>query len=98
MHASVVCFLSLSLSLFVFLLFLLVFKTATGLGECFLTHNGSNYDVFPAEGGHADFAPKTQVEFEIMEYIKRTEKLEFIIHRHTQTWRRTGLSSEHCLI
>lgn len=51
-----------------------VIGAGTGLGECFLTHNGVNYDVWPAEGGHADFAPRDQTEFEIMEYIKKTEK------------------------
>ena len=49
-----------------------VIGAGTGLGECFMTHNGKNYDVYPAEGGHADFAPRNQLEFEIMEHVKKT--------------------------
>jgi hypothetical protein len=40
----------------------------TGLGEVYLTHNGKNYDVWPAEGGHTDFAPRNQVEFDLLKY------------------------------
>jgi len=53
-----------------------VIGAGTGLGECFLTNNGSHYDVWPAEGSHADFAPRDLREFEIMEYIKRKDGIE----------------------
>jgi glucokinase len=45
-----------------------VIGAGTGLGECFLTYNGKEYDVYPAEGGHTDFAPRNQTEFEILQY------------------------------
>jgi len=51
-----------------------VIGAGTGLGECFLTHNGSCYDVWGSEGGHADFAPRNQTEFEIFQHIMSTTK------------------------
>jgi len=47
----------------------------TGLGETFLTYNGSDYDVWPAEGGHADFSPRDEVEFKLLEYLKKVERI-----------------------
>ena len=49
-----------------------VIGAGTGLGEAYLTHNGAVYDVYPCEGGHTDFAPRNQVEFAIMQHIKKT--------------------------
>jgi glucokinase len=51
-----------------------VIGAGTGLGECFLTHNGSNYDVWGSEGGHADFAPRNVTEWEIFQHIMSTTK------------------------
>lgn len=51
-----------------------VIGAGTGLGECFLTYNGSQYDVWGSEGGHADFAPRNAKEFEIMQHILKTTK------------------------
>jgi glucokinase len=53
-----------------------VIGAGTGLGECFLTHNGVNYDVHAAEGGHADFAPRNEVEYKLMEYIKKAAAVD----------------------
>ncbi|EAZ92337.1 glucokinase [Crocosphaera chwakensis] len=48
-----------------------VLGAGTGLGECFLTPSSSgHYHVFSSEGSHADFAPRTQLEFELSTYIK----------------------------
>ena len=48
----------------------------TGLGECFLTplENG-NYRVFSSEGSHGDFAPRNELEFELLTYIKNNDNL-----------------------
>lgn len=46
----------------------------TGLGEAILTWNGSRYIVLPSEGGHADFAPRTEKEIELLRYLKTTHK------------------------
>ncbi|MGK7893695.1 MAG: glucokinase [Xenococcus sp. (in: cyanobacteria)] len=48
-----------------------VLGAGTGLGECFLTPSESgNYSVFSTEGSHADFAPRNQLEFELLTYIQ----------------------------
>lgn len=46
----------------------------TGLGECYLTScNGDQmmYECFPSEGGHAEFAPRTEVEIELLRFLKK---------------------------
>lgn len=47
----------------------------TGLGETYLTYNGKEYDVWPAEGGHTSFAPRNEIEFRLMSFFKDTERL-----------------------
>jgi glucokinase len=42
----------------------------TGLGEAMLTWNGNRYIVMPSEGGHADFAPRSEREIELLRYLK----------------------------
>ena len=45
----------------------------TGLGECYLTCNtgkGEDYVCYPSEGGHAEFAPRTEQEFELLRWLK----------------------------
>jgi len=49
-----------------------VIGAGTGLGECYLTHTGVHYTVYACEGGHTDFAPRNQTEFDIMQHILRT--------------------------
>jgi glucokinase len=46
----------------------------TGLGEAMLTWNGNRYIVMPSEGGHADFAPRTEREIELLRYLKKVYK------------------------
>ena len=46
----------------------------TGLGEAILTWNESRYVVGPSEGGHADFAPRTEQEIELLRYLKTLYK------------------------
>src|SRR6202040_1010351 len=38
----------------------------TGLGEAILMWNGGRYIVVPSEGGHADLAPRTEKEIELL--------------------------------
>ncbi|MGK7956250.1 MAG: glucokinase [Crocosphaera sp.] len=48
-----------------------VLGAGTGLGECFLTPlESGNYNVFSSEGSHADFAPRNELEFELLVYVK----------------------------
>lgn len=44
----------------------------TGLGECYLTPaKDGNHIVFPTEGGHVEFAPRTKLELELLEYMHK---------------------------
>jgi glucokinase len=43
----------------------------TGLGEAFLIWNGERYVVGSSEGGHVDFAPRTEQEIELLRYMKK---------------------------
>jgi len=42
----------------------------TGLGEAFLTWDGSRYRPHASEGGHADFAPTNPLEIELLRYLQ----------------------------
>lgn len=46
-------------------------SAGTGLGEAGLYWNGSDYFPFASEGGHADFAPRTQEEWELFTYLQK---------------------------
>lgn len=42
----------------------------TGLGQCFLTPSAGSYQCFPSEGGHAEFAPRNELEFGLLRFLK----------------------------
>lgn len=46
-----------------------VIGAGTGLGEGFLIQQGDQPIVFSSEGGHADFAPRTELEFLLLKYL-----------------------------
>ena len=46
-----------------------VISAGTGLGEAGLFWNGSGYEIFASEGGHCDFAPRTELEIELLRYL-----------------------------
>jgi glucokinase len=48
----------------------------TGLGEGFAIHDGKSYLVMPTEGGHADFAPQTIREFDLIRYMCRQQNID----------------------
>jgi glucokinase len=48
----------------------------TGLGHCFLIPQGDSYQVFSSEGGHANFSPRNQWEFQLLDYILESKELE----------------------
>ncbi len=53
-----------------------VIGAGTGLGEAFLGWNGDRYEVYPTEGGHADFAPRNELEIELLQYLlKRHDRV-----------------------
>jgi glucokinase len=43
-----------------------VVAAGTGLGEAGLYWNGEKYEVFASEGGHCDFAPRNELEIELL--------------------------------
>jgi len=43
----------------------------TGLGESILFWNGNGHTVAGTEGGHVDFAPRTEQEIEFLRYMKK---------------------------
>ena len=43
----------------------------TGLGEAILFWDGGEYVVASTEGGHTDFAPRTEQEIEFLRYMKK---------------------------
>ncbi|MGK7920547.1 MAG: glucokinase [Trichodesmium sp.] len=46
-----------------------VIGAGTGLGQCFLIRGGGIIRVYPTEGGHADFAPRSDLEFHLLKYL-----------------------------
>ena len=48
-----------------------VVAAGTGLGEAILFWNGDRYVVASSEGGHTDFAPRTEREIELLRYMKK---------------------------
>lgn len=45
-------------------------SAGTGLGEAgLLDEGGGNYRPFPSEGGHADFAPRNELELDLFRYL-----------------------------
>jgi glucokinase len=47
-----------------------VIAAGTGLGEAVLFWDGEKYQVAPAEGGQADFAPRTEREIQLLSHLR----------------------------
>lgn len=47
-----------------------IIGAGTGLGEGFLIRQGDKYRVFGTEGGHTDFAPRSELEFQLLKYLR----------------------------
>ena len=46
-----------------------VIAAGTGLGEAGMYWDGAKYHVFASEGGHTDFAPRNNLEIELLHYL-----------------------------
>jgi glucokinase len=57
-----------------------VFAPGTGLGEAFLTWEGSEYRAHSSEGGHADFAPTDEIQIRLLEYMQ--QRFEHVSYEH----------------
>ena len=53
-----------------------VIGAGTGLGEGFVVPTESGYRIFPSEGGHVDFAARSELEFQLLNYVKDLQNLE----------------------
>lgn len=49
----------------------IVVGAGTGLGVAWLTWQDGAYQVHPSEGGHLDFAPTSDLEYELLKYLQR---------------------------
>jgi len=47
-----------------------VISAGTGLGEAGMYWDGTKHHVFACEGGHADFAPRNELETELLRYLR----------------------------
>ncbi len=47
-----------------------VIAAGTGLGEAYLFFDGTNYHPIASEGGHADFAPRNDLEIGLLRYLR----------------------------
>lgn len=55
-----------------------VIAPGTGLGEAFLVWEADRYEAYPTEGGHADFAPRDQVQIGLLRYLMgKTEHVSY---------------------
>ncbi len=48
-----------------------VVAAGTGLGEAVVIWDGARYLVIGSEGGHTDFAPRTDLETDLLRYLRR---------------------------
>lgn len=46
-----------------------VLAPGTGLGEAFLTWDGTAYRAYPSEGGHCSFAPRNHLEADLLHFL-----------------------------
>jgi glucokinase len=46
-----------------------ILGAGTGLGQGFAIRHGDRQIIFPSEGGHADFAPRSELEFQLLRYL-----------------------------
>lgn len=46
-----------------------VIGAGTGLGQGYLIHHAGGYQVYSSEGGHVDFAPRSELEFRLLHYL-----------------------------
>ncbi len=46
-----------------------VIAAGTGLGEAGMYWDGTKHHIFACEGGHSDFAPRNELEIELLQYL-----------------------------
>lgn len=48
-----------------------IIAAGTGLGEAGMYWDGSQHHIFPSEGGHGDFAPRNDLEIDLLRYLTK---------------------------
>ena len=48
-----------------------IIAPGTGLGEAIFSREGSRYIPVPSEGGHTDFAPLSEIEIELLNFLNK---------------------------
>lgn len=48
-----------------------VIAAGTGLGEAGMVWDGKNYQISACEGGHCDFAPRNELEIDLLRYLAK---------------------------
>ncbi len=51
-----------------------IIGAGTGLGEAMLVYQKNRYEVYGMEGGHADYAPVLDIEFELASHLRKKYK------------------------
>ncbi len=55
-----------------------IIAAGTGLGEGGLVWDGTRYRTLPSEGGHTDFAPRNELEIDLLRFmLKRYERVSY---------------------
>lgn len=55
-----------------------IIGAGTGLGQGFLVPHADGYHTYPSEGGHADFAPRSELEFHLLQYLRDRHQVDRI--------------------
>jgi glucokinase len=50
---------------------MVMIAAGTGLGEAVLVWDGARHRVVPSEGGHADFAPRNDLEIDLLRFLQK---------------------------
>ncbi len=53
-----------------------VIGAGTGLGQGYLIYQDGDYRVYSSEGGHADFAPRSEIEFQLSRYLLEKHNIQ----------------------
>jgi glucokinase len=55
-----------------------IIAAGTGLGEAGLVWDGDRYKTLPSEGGHADFAPRNELEIDLLRFLlKKYDRVSY---------------------
>jgi glucokinase len=49
-----------------------IIAPGTGLGEAYMIWDGQQYQAYPSEGGHTDFAPINSTEIELLHFLQQS--------------------------